>query len=153
MCVCWCVRNSSIKPVKADSGIRGAVWVFFIYIACLEHHDVPLQRSAAASLPGFPASSPGSLLTPQPLFALRLPGGRSAPAEPARRLHPPGFLLREPRGAYPDHPGPGCFCPCGWFSHRTNESNRVTAPPHGLLGLWIPEVRRQCHPGPVHTER
>lgn len=126
-----------------------------------DHHDVSLQRSAASSLPGLTAFPCGSLLSSDPVTPLRLPRRRSSPIKPARQLHPSDFHFQKPWGHSAAEPGAERFSPGVGTQHRAVCAAELQPPElqqprlsaDCLPGLRVPQVRRQCDTGTVHTER
>lgn len=127
-----CAGGPAIKAVRAAAGHRTRP------DTGSEHHDVPLQRPPA-SLPEPPPSSS------EPNPAVRVPGRGPAPV---RSAGPPDFLRPgRYRGPPPAQPG-ARFFPSGFGTeHGTAGPER-----YRLSGLWVPEVRSQGHPGPVHPD-
>lgn len=126
-----------------------------------DNHDVSPQRSAVSFLPGLTASSCCSLLAPDPVTPLKLPSWRSPPFKPACKLHTSDFLFKTFRGHSPAQPTARRLSPGVRTQHRgVCASELRPADPQQpwlsancLHGLRLPQVRRQCDTGTIHTER
>lgn len=164
-CACFCARVCGYIARDQDSKtvcapgcpvFLGSAWKLRVS-SSLQHHDVSLQRPAAASLPGLPASPRGSLRAPEPRAALRLSGGGPPAPEPPCGLHPPDPMPH--KSARLVRPRIGLLFPAIRAELGTAAQLRAAEPrrcrvfaPH-LPGLRVPQVRRKRDPGTVRAER